>query len=42
VGIAQKAKLPIVAIGAGEGIADLRPFTAKQFARALLGLEEAA
>jgi fused signal recognition particle receptor len=39
VGIAQKAKLPIVAIGAGEGIDDLRPFAAKDFARALCGLD---
>ncbi len=36
---APKANLPVVAIGVGEGIDDLRPFGARDFARALCGLE---
>ncbi len=38
VALAQRFGLPIVAIGVGEGIDDLRPFEAEGFARALLGL----
>lgn len=38
-GLAQKFKLPIHAIGIGEGIADLQPFTAEEYTRALVGLE---
>ena len=30
--------LPVVAIGVGEGIDDLRPFEARAFARGLMGL----
>jgi len=41
VALAEKFKLPVVAIGVGEGIDDLRPFDARQFARGLMGLEAA-
>ncbi len=37
VSIAQQFKLPIHAIGIGEAIADLKPFTAEEFAGNLLG-----
>ena len=40
VALAQKAGLPVHAIGVGEGIDDLRPFAAEDFARALMGVEE--
>lgn len=36
--IADKTKLPILAIGVGEGIEDLQPFDAKNFAESLVGL----
>ena len=39
VSLAQTYKLPVHAVGVGEGIDDLRPFEARPFARALLGLE---
>jgi fused signal recognition particle receptor len=39
VALAEKFKLPVHAIGVGEGADDLRPFEAKAFARGLLGLE---
>jgi fused signal recognition particle receptor len=39
VAIAQKFALPIHFIGIGEGVDDLAPFTAKDFARAIAGLE---
>jgi fused signal recognition particle receptor len=39
VAIAEKFKLPIHFIGVGEGIDDLAPFEAKDFGRALAGLE---
>ena len=39
VSIAEKFKLPIHFIGVGEGIDDLAPFEAKDFGRALAGLE---
>ena len=39
VSIAEKFKLPIHFIGVGEGIDDLAPFQAKDFGRALAGLE---
>ncbi|WP_114394938.1 signal recognition particle-docking protein FtsY [Oleisolibacter albus] len=39
VALAEKFKLPVHAIGVGEGVYDLRPFEAKSFARALVGLE---
>lgn len=38
IGLVQKFKLPLYAIGCGEGIQDLRPFEAQDFARLLLGL----
>ncbi|PKU24327.1 signal recognition particle-docking protein FtsY [Telmatospirillum siberiense] len=39
VALAEKFKLPVHAIGVGEGIDDLRPFEAKAFARSLMGLD---
>jgi fused signal recognition particle receptor len=39
VAIAQKFALPIHFIGVGEGVDDLAPFSAKDFARAIAGLE---
>ena len=39
VALAEKFGLPVVAIGVGEGIDDLRPFEAQAFARSLMGLE---
>ncbi|MGE4352213.1 MAG: signal recognition particle-docking protein FtsY [Bdellovibrionales bacterium] len=38
VALADKFKLPIHAIGVGEGIEDLQPFKAEDFARSLMGL----
>ena len=40
VALAQKFALPVIAVGVGEAIDDLRPFEAKPFARALMGLED--
>ncbi len=39
VALADVFKLPVYAIGVGEGIDDLRPFTADAFAKALCGVE---
>lgn len=39
VALADVFKLPVVAIGVGEGIEDLRPFSADAFAKALCGIE---
>jgi fused signal recognition particle receptor len=39
VAIAQKFALPIHFIGVGEGVDDLAPFAAKDFARAIAGIE---
>ncbi|WP_084536965.1 signal recognition particle-docking protein FtsY [Azospirillum halopraeferens] len=39
VALAEKFRLPVHAIGVGEGVEDLRPFDADQFARSLMGLE---
>ena len=39
VAIAAKFGLPIHLIGVGEGIDDLEPFSARDFARALVGVE---
>ncbi len=39
VGLAERFHLPVHAIGIGEGIDDLRPFDAGEFARSLMGLE---
>ena len=38
VALADKFKIPVFALGVGEGLEDLRPFEAKKFARALVGL----
>ncbi len=40
VALAQRFNLPVIAVGVGEAIDDLRPFEAKPFARALMGLED--
>jgi fused signal recognition particle receptor len=40
VALAAKTGLPVHFIGVGEGVDDLEPFTAGEFARALVGLEE--
>lgn len=42
VALAAKFGLPVHFIGVGEGVDDLEPFTARDFARAIAGLEEAA
>ncbi|SMH59249.1 signal recognition particle-docking protein FtsY [Azospirillum agricola] len=39
VSLAEKFKLPVHAIGVGEGVYDLRPFDADAFAKSLMGLE---
>ena len=39
VAIARKYNIPILAIGVGEGIEDLRPFSAISFAKAIVGLK---
>ncbi len=39
VALAERFGLPVHAVGVGEGIDDLRPFEARDFARALVGLE---
>ena len=40
VALARRFGVPVVAIGIGEGIDDLRPFDARAFADALMGLDE--
>jgi fused signal recognition particle receptor len=40
VAIADRFRLPVHAIGVGEGIDDLQPFDAQAFARAIAGIEE--
>jgi fused signal recognition particle receptor len=40
VAIAERFRLPIHAIGVGEGIEDLQPFDADAFSRAIAGLDE--
>ncbi|WP_422369589.1 signal recognition particle-docking protein FtsY [Pelagibius sp.] len=42
VALAEKYGLPVHAIGVGEGAEDFRPFAAKDFARALVGLDRAS
>jgi fused signal recognition particle receptor len=42
VALAKKFGLPVHYIGVGEGVDDLQPFTARDFARAIAGLDEAA
>jgi fused signal recognition particle receptor len=39
VAIAEKFKVPVHFIGVGEGVEDLAPFSAHDFARAIVGLE---
>jgi fused signal recognition particle receptor len=39
VALAEKHRLPVHFIGVGEGIDDLAPFTAKDFAKAIAGIE---
>jgi fused signal recognition particle receptor len=39
VALADRFKIPVIAVGVGEGIEDLRPFAPRDFARGLLGLE---
>lgn len=39
IGLADQFGLPVHAIGVGEGIRDLRPFTARDYARGLMGLD---
>ncbi len=38
VALAERFKLPVVAIGVGEGVDDLKPFEADSFARSLMGV----
>ncbi len=40
VSLAERFKLPIVAVGVGEGVADLQPFVPQDFARALMGMDD--
>lgn len=40
VSLAERFKLPVHAIGVGEGVHDLRPFEADAFARSLMGIEK--
>lgn len=40
VALAEKYKLPVHFIGVGEGVDDLAPFTAADFARAIAGIDE--
>jgi len=37
--LAEKFKLPVHFIGVGEGVDDLAPFTARDFAQAIAGIE---
>lgn len=39
IGLADQFGLPVHAVGVGEGINDLRPFTARDYARSLMGLD---
>jgi fused signal recognition particle receptor len=39
VAVADKFGLPVHYVGVGEGVDDLAPFTARDFARAVVGLE---
>jgi fused signal recognition particle receptor len=40
VAIAEKFKMPVHFIGVGEGVDDLQPFTARDFSRAMAGIED--
>ena len=39
VALADRFKIPVMAVGVGEGIEDLRPFAPRDFARGLMGLD---
>ncbi len=39
VALAERFALPVHAVGVGEGLDDLRPFEARDFANSLMGLE---
>ncbi len=39
VALAEKFGLPVHAVGVGEGLDDLRPFEARDFANSLMGIE---
>jgi len=39
VALARRFGLPVYALGVGEAVEDLRPFNAREFARALMNLE---
>jgi fused signal recognition particle receptor len=39
VALSEKFKLPVHFIGVGEGVDDLAPFTARDFANAIAGIE---
>jgi fused signal recognition particle receptor len=39
IAVADKFGLPVHYVGVGEGVDDLAPFTARDFARAVVGLE---
>jgi len=39
VALADKFKLPVHALGVGEGIGDLKEFTANDFSKNLMGLD---
>src|ERR1700716_3389214 len=39
VALAEKHKLPVLFVGVGEGVDDLAPFTARDFAQAIAGIE---
>jgi len=41
VAVAEKFALPVHFIGVGEGVDDLEPFAARDFAAAIAGLSEA-
>jgi fused signal recognition particle receptor len=40
VAIAEKHRLPVHFVGVGEGVDDLAPFAAADFARAIAGIED--
>ena len=42
VALAAKFSVPVHFVGVGEGVEDLEPFAARDFARAIAGLEQAA
>ena len=42
VSLVERFALPVHAIGIGEGVADLRPFNARDYAASLMGIEKIA